>query len=351
MDIKPLVASILTFSMDETCYISFSYSGNQFFAVELLITDLTTNAVLYNPPKITTMKSQYVLSPYELEHNGVSAGSYAAQIRCWSSNGDSSLWSDKVYLTCITKPTFEFSELDSTTVNTINNSFINCILNYSQAENVLIKEYKISLYDTSGKELSSSGVVSNNVLNENNLRYTFKNLDNNTFYNLKAECVTVNGYSMETSIVQLFTSYVEASSYNVITATNDKKNGYIKYSTNIISVEGVCESGNLKYDNNGIDLRDDKVIYNQGFNINGDFSMKIIGRNFTPNSTILSMNNGLYTIEINYYKYMDKNYFRLVSSQVISEYVLYSDRITIAENQQVAIIVIRKGSLYQLTIL
>ena len=61
--------------------------------------------------------------------------------------------------------------------------------------------------------------------------------------------------------------------------------------------------------------------------------------------------NGNFRTTLYHYKYEGMNYFKLAVSNGFSDYILYSDRITIRNNAFVTVYITKKNNLYQLDVI
>lgn len=228
MAVKPIVNQIRTFDPAFGYTFSFTYNGNQSRSNRLVITDNESNQIVYDNT-ITTMRLEQSLSiPNDLKTDR----QYSAQFQSIDSNGEASPLSDKVYFYCLKTPTFIFSNLPSE----IENSSYEFIVDYSQDEYEMLKEYTFYLWNAAGELVSSSGLLyaPNNAAN---ISYKFSGLENNEIYYIQATGSTVHGLDVDTGRCKVNVNYIRPSQYSTFYAENDPTSGVIKFNTNIIIIQ------------------------------------------------------------------------------------------------------------------
>ena len=94
---------------------------------------------------------------------------------------------------------------------------------------------------------------------------------------------------------------------------------------------------------------DSYVLWNSGYEINGDFTASLWGRNFNDNSQIISLSDGIQTLTVNFRK--DENnfsYAELIVKEGFYTYYIYTDSIYIYPEDKLQIWFRRIGSLYEI---
>lgn len=334
--IKPIVNKINTFDPAFDYIFSFTYNGNQSVSNRLIITDNDTNSVIYDET-IISMKLQHTLPANKLESNK----QYSAQFQCFDSSGTASLLSDKAYFYCLKTPVFEFTNV----VSMIENSSYEFMLNYSQVESEQLKEYKIILYDSSRTEVIRDSGILYATKGISQITYGINALDDDTKYYIQAFGTTVHGMEIETDKYEFYVSYIRPSQYSAFYTENDAENGCIKYSTNIvvISYNGDEE---FEYRNGYINLMDKKLYYNTGFNLSGDFVVKLIGA-WLRHGEIFRMSNSNYSITLEVLHDEFSNYKIVMKAEnSLTSYVLFSDSFIYNASDHVFITFYRKDGYY-----
>lgn len=340
MAVKPIVNKIDTFDPSLGYTFSFTYSGNQSRSNRLIITDNDTNTIVYDNTVVTMRLEQSLPIPNVLKTNK----QYSAQFQSIDSAGEASPLSDKLYFYCLKTPTFKFTNL----VEKIENSSYEFIVEYQQDEGELLKDYEFILWSNGGAaEIDTSGVLFAPI-GSDTLSYKFSAFDNNQIYYIQAVGTTVHGMTVDTGEVQISVSYLKPNQYSTFYAENDEANGIIRYFTNnvVIPYNG---TETFEFDNGKIILLSKKIYYDSGFNITGDFCIKIKGSNFGVNGDHLFMaTNGTDTLTLRCVD--DENEtlrFILTVSNHVSSYVLISSAVAgDVNNDMFTVVINRKSNLY-----
>lgn len=336
---KPIVNKINTFDPALDYTFSFSYNGNQSASNRLIITDNYTNGIIYDNT-VVSMRLQQTLPANTLE----SDKQYSAQFQSFDVNGNASSLSDKIYFYCLKTPVFEFTNI----VGTIENSSYEFILNYSQEESEMLKEYKIVLYDSNNTVLKDSGVLYATE-GASSISYNITALEDDLKYSIQAFGTTVHGMEIETKKYEFYVSYIRPSQYATFYTENDADNGCIRFSTNIIVVQYNGDEI-FEYNNGYINLIDKKLYYDSGFNISKDFVVKLVGTSFVEDE-IFKMSNNNYSITLTLIKDEDGNSrIFLEANNSISSCVVISDPFTYTTEDRVLITFYRKDGYYGIKI-
>ena len=310
----------------ETVFL-FGYSGNQSFSNRLVIKDNITNSTIYDQI-IVTFQLKHTLILNSL----VNGNTYNAEIYTIDSNLIQSSPSNKIIFKTFTTPTWAFSNLTPNQI--IQNSSYPLQLTYSQSEGETLNSYQVSLYDATQSLLYESGILYDRV----NLTSTISGLDDNTQYYVRATGKTLNGMDLDTGYIPIFVEYTSPVLYSLLSLKNLPQDATIKISYNAQIVTGISNPLTPTYiDSTKVDLSVDGtyVKFEQGFEINKDFILQIIGQDFTDYSIIAELSNGIDKIELKYMRGIfasqvgEKAYFILRSYNAINNYVVYSNYITI----------------------
>lgn len=339
---KPIVNNVYTFDATTEHIFEFTYSGNQPYKNRIVIINSSTNATVLN--EITeTMKFIHTVSANKLT-NGTS---YTVQFSVIDEDGNESSLSDKVFFTCYTTPTITFNDLSTVNQNNINAASYNATVSYSQAQSRSLQEYKFMLYDATGSTLLRESDVTYFSTGES-ISYNFKSLENDTLYHIRCIGTTVDDVDIDTGLVEIFVSYSVSNSYSTFYLKNNRLGGYIQANTNIVSIDGI-PNGNYSISDGVLTVIDGSVSYVNGFIVNGDETLAVKVRNCDNGACIVKQTNGIDTVGIYHYKYETYDYFKLVVTNGLEKYILYTDRITISSNEFVSIYVKRHDNLYSIS--
>lgn len=170
-----------------------------------------------------------------------------------------------------------------------------------------LNSYEVRLFNTNGQQIHTSGTVYTQGA-QSPYQYEISGLEDNQRYTIQVTAETVNHLVAISPVYEFSVEYVRPSAFATLTPTNLPREGQIKLQSNIISILGKCgptsRTGVLSdgspampvyINNQEIDITGDGhwVMFDEGFNINGDFTMQIVLRHPNPCSDILIMYDGI----------------------------------------------------------
>lgn len=256
------IHTITPFDSSVGTNINFTWSGNQIYKVRCIIKNNATGVTAYDST-IDTMKQVYILPPTPALINGTK---YVAYITVFDvDNNESSIQNIGTPFYCFTTPTFNLSISNG---DIIRASSYSIGLNYHQTENELLNWFNITLYSYQKTSLDSSGAK----YDTSDLSYIVTNLQNATQYYIRATGETINGMNLDTGYILFTVSYTTAQIFSKLELNNIPETGAIEIKSNIISAEGVPEKEVSYIDGEYADLRDNSVTFDEGYEIDGDFT-------------------------------------------------------------------------------
>ena len=184
----------------------------------------------------------------------------------------------------------------------------------------------------------------------------FRSEDKSTYF-IEVNGVTSGGTQITTGRIKFTTNYSTFNTFSYLFLTNNCSGGYITIESNIVGIDGITNPQNPTYiDNQEIDLRKDGyyVEWADGYIISGDWTMRMWGRQFTPDKEIVrfsSVNGDIVSI---YYRQTATQAFfemRCVNKNFIWGYTIESQYISPpADNEQVFCWLRKIDNLYELKI-
>ena len=341
-------------AFDATKVQTFSFNvigGSQIVANTLTIKDNATLATIYSQTQTT-----YKFS-HNLPANTLTNGTYyQATLTTKDAQGNESNASAPIQFYCYSQPTFEISNMP--TGNIVTNSSYAFTVTYNQAQGEILNAYVFNLYSTSGALISTSNTMYNTDTSlPLNISYLFSGFEDNASYSIEVTGVTANGTQITTGRISFTTNYTSPETFSDLLLANNCKGGYITIKSNVIGIDGVSNPETPTYiDNKEIDLTDtgSYVEWIEGYRVTDDWTMRLWGRNFTPNSEIFRFSNtdgDIITIE--YHVDATQCWFELKAkhSNWLWGYVTESARIALpSETEQVFCWLRRIDNLYDLRI-
>lgn len=338
---KPVVKQIIPFDADNEHKIEFSWTGSRAYGHTLKIYESDTLNLVYEKTVET-----YALS-HTIEGKTLTNGKkYLVQVSVYDYQKVSSEWSDKYSFHVFTTPEFMFKDIKNEDI--FKNSSIITEVIYSQPEFEDIGSYKFYLYDSNNNILQ----ISENKYEREDIIYTYKGLENNTFYYIQCKGITANGMPIDTGKVKIFIKYENTSIYARFFAESDTKHGGNKWSTNIVLIDYTGDKTFEYVDDNYIDLNNNVIYYNEGYTIPNDGAIIISGKSFYKNNNhVLSTYNKDSVYQINLYSYIyDDNTlrFKLVVNNMINNYILYSKPMIFTNDDNIEIRIKKNNDVYSI---
>ena len=328
-----------------------SISGSQIVANTLTIKDNATLTAVYSQTQ-TSYRFEHIL-PANTLTNGTY---YQATLTTKDAQGNESSPSAPIQFYCYTQPTFVIGNMPTNNIITNSSFAFNVIYNQIQGE--VLNAYVFNLYGVSGALISTSGTLYNtNTALPLTLSYLFSGFEDKTSYSIEVTGVTVNGTQITTGKINFTTSYTAPNTFSFLFLTNNCKGGYITIESNVIGIDGKTNPENPIYiDGEEIDLRQNGsyVLWTDNYILNRDWTMRLWGRDYTPNTEIFRFSNvNGDIINIVYHEEDDKCWFamRAVHGEDYWGYTCISEQIAIPQsNEQLFCWLRRINNLYELKI-
>lgn len=298
MAIKPILKDIYIATTSDAqgdgIRFDFSYTGGAIGKYKFCISQVVsgTETVLLTKELATT--NYYYL--FKDTDSILTAGNqYYAYITVYTKDpSDSSKWiasevSNKIIFKYITTPSFYMSinntELTNGTSLTTPGSIVE--ITYSQSEGEALNEYEFILYDNEKHEIKNTGVLYNTGTD---MTFILSGLSAEASYYLRAMGKTANGLSLDTGYISLTTAYTVSTLFSNLTLTNHPDKGYVRVSSSLKLIEGICDGEEIYINNEKLDLLnyDSKVVFDGGFAVPNEFNLHLKG-NFDNTGEIISI--------------------------------------------------------------
>lgn len=339
---KPHIMQIRPFDANYDYEISISWLGNRAHANRIVIYDYKTNDLIFDDTVST-----YALKHTIPAHTLTNGRNYIIQAQTFDVENIASPLSDKVMFYAFETPEFYFRDIKENLL--IDNSSFTVSVYYYSPDFEDINKFVFYLYDATKKELLHSEEFIDN--NEYNMNYTYKGLDNDTVYYIRCTGVTVNGMELDTGYIEIMVKFENPNTYARIYAIPRPEQGCIQVSTNLIIIDYTGDDVFDYIDGTMIDLRDKVLYYDQGFNIDGDFTVLIRGMHLWQTKEIFAMENDKFRLSLSSRIYTDGTLrFRLLVPNGIGDYLLYSEPLVFNNEDMMTIGIRRVNDVYQLKV-
>lgn len=331
---KPIITKITPFDATNAYTVSLLWTGNRPKSNRIIITDNITGSTIFDDI-VTTYALQHTIPAGKL----VNGRYYMIQAIITDEDGNVSALSDKKLFYTLTTPTFMFNNLPE---DKLKNASYAASITYYSVELEELQSYKFYLYDSVKIKILESDMLTDTV----NVGYTYKALQNNTSYYVQCIGYTKNGLILDTGLHLLNVYYENPSIYSRVYAENMPDVGCVNIKSHFIHIKASGDD-NYEYIDDYIDLTSKKLIYNQGFKIEGDFAMKLTGKKLWKSSEILRMRNDYNNVVVSSYIYPDNMLrFKLTVDNGLCNYILYSDALSFEQVDDVTIFIKRVNNIY-----
>lgn len=241
---KPIIKTIQAYDARQAKTIEFVYSGNMAYNNTMVIYDAETQRKVYD--------DTYPTEHWRLDHvipGGILQNDhkYAVTVQVIDMNGQASAVSDKYYFWTISAPTFKLLDLDPDIDNKVYNSSLTLNVQYTQDFLETLSWIKFHLYNDHKQPLQET-----NEDYTRKLTYTFKALENNATYFVRATGFTTRGLTLDTGYVKISIHYQNPTAYTRVQAEVDERTGFVNYSSNLVVISPT--RNNYNYSEGHIDL-------------------------------------------------------------------------------------------------
>lgn len=348
----PILYNIPAFDATKEQVFTFAaIGGSQVVANTLTIKNNATLETVYSEVQ-KTFKFEHVLPAGTLS-NGTY---YQATLRTKDAQNNESNDSAPIQFYCYTQPTFIITNMPSG--NVIENSSFAFNVQYNQIQGETLNAYVFNLYSVSGTLISTSGTMYNtDTTLPLNISYLFSGFEDKAGYSIEVTGVTTNGTQITTGRIGFTTNYAAPETFSSLFLSNNCQGGYITIVSNVVTIDGETNPPSPTYiDNKEIDIRGEGqyVQWTQAYEINGDFTTRIWGRDYTPNKEIFRFSNANGdTIIITYCVQESNCWFemRAIHNKNLWGYVIESQHIALPDSTEQLFCWLRRiNNVYELKI-
>lgn len=340
-----IIHSIEPFDASKGTTISFTWNGNQIRYVHCVIKENDSGKTIYDET-VENMKQQFEIPGNSTLLNGKYYVVYITVIDVDRIESEQQAIGTPFY--CFSTPNFSLSLQENAVVRA---SAYSVSVSYSQAEDEPLDSYRIILYNHSKQTLQNSGLI----YDTSSLQYIVSGLENAKQYYVRATGVTLHGMNIDTGFILFSVSYNQAQVFSPLESNNMSDIGAIEIKSNIISAEATSEKPVDYLDGDRIDLRDNSITYDIGFEVVGDHSSIYLFEKPNLNTSLIRFFGEQTEAAVIYREgaFSDsdgtKAYFELRVKAGGRFYVLLSNYVDIpGDDQQFSLLVNREGNLYDI---
>lgn len=232
--------------------------------------------------KNSSKKYQLVLPPGEVSlQNGEY---YTACVVVYDLNGNKSDQSNFIDFYCLETPNFGISIQDG---DVLDYATISVSIEYFQAQNDKLNWFHVEVKTETGDMVYTI----DKQYAYNGTDFLVTGLETGKNYTIQVNGETVSEMLVDTGIISFSVKYKTPYFSPLLSVSNHLCEGKIEINSKIHSIFGSTEGDAPFIDNEKIDLTDGKVVFNSGFNIDGDFVLHVLGNNFMSGETIMELSD------------------------------------------------------------
>lgn len=334
---KPVIIHVNPFDANKDHEIMFSWSGNRACKNRVIIRNNETNNVVYDE-LIPSFELKHTIPARKLE-NGKK---YVIQVQVYDLEGVESPLSDKILFYTFVTPDFYFDDLSEH--STISNSSFKATIHYYSEDWENISKYVFYLYDASKRQL----LESNELIDDVDISYVYRGLENNTLYYIRCVGVTVNGMEIDTGYTEINVKYKNPNTYAHIYTKALPSQGCVQISSNLVIIQ-YNGTDDFTYEGSKINLIDKTLYYDEGFLIEKDYTLIIRGTHLWRTAEILKMKNNKLGLTLSSRIYTDGTLrFKLSVPNGVCNYLIYSNPQNYTEQDMITIAIRCENNLYKL---
>ncbi len=334
---KPIIKPITPFDATQDFVINIVWNGNRSVSNRIIIVNAKTLDVAFD----NTVKT-YSLTHVIPANTLINGCEYIIQAQTFDQENLPSVLSNKVNFYTFTNPDFYFYNLPDN--NLITSASYEVNMYYYSPDWESIDNYRFYLYDSTKKELLHSDILYDDMY----LNYIYRGLDSDCVYYFRCVGVTLHGMPLDTGYVEVRVKHEQPGEYSRIYAVNNPKQGCINISSNLIIIDYNGDEV-FEYENGMINLMDKTLVYDEGFNISGDFTVIIRGMHLWQTNEIFKMKNTMDDVNISSRIYSDNTLrFKVSASNGVSSYIIYSEPLRFTDKDMITLCVRRIDNIYQI---
>ncbi len=264
--------------------IRFTYTDNQAVKNRAVIMDAQTYETVYDSTQLT-MKLLHTVPAGTLQ----TGKCYIAMVQVFDADENKSGLSESTLFYCFSQPVFTIDNAPAV----CKKASITLPLTYVQEEGEPLKSYQFFLYDADYNMQNSSRIF----FAGEDMNYTFNGLQNHCAYHYRAIGETMHGFQLDTGYQRITVDYNVVPTNAVLVLENDSRHGSVAIKTNIKSIGYKLQNDNYFFSDGAVTMYDNAVTYNEGFSLDGDFSLFIEAKKL-PLGVFWRAENDAFTLRI-----------------------------------------------------
>ena len=344
-----IIHSIEPFDNAKGTTVSFTWNGNQIHKVRCIIKKNETGSIVYDKT-VSTMKPNYTI---ESNSGLVNGTNYILYITVFDvDNKESDLQNTGMPFYCFSTPTFSLSIKNDQIIKA---SSYSTTLTYNQRENEELNTFEIILYTYQKIQLQTSGTR----YDVSDMSYLLSGMEDGMQYYVRAKGNTIHGIILDTGYIPFTVAYDQKPVFTIMETNNKPEIGGIEIRSNISATEGIPDKDATYVDNKYVNLIDNSMTYDIGYEVWNDNSHVFTFNSVKANeifaiikdklsNVIISLTYREGTFEDSYGK---KGVVELSITENNITYVVYSNYFSIpSSSQNIAVCLSRINNYYDIKV-
>lgn len=265
--------------------LSWKTSGDTSASFAISIYNNADNTLAWNLPRTYSYALSYTIPAGSIP-NGIEC---KVSVQVWNASEETATSQFEIFTTS-SVPTITVPP-----IGTVGNHSYLFSATYSQAESDPISTYTINLYNENRVLLGTSGVKTDGLV-----EYRFDLMKNGFRYFVEFIVTSKKGLTANSGLIEFTVVYENPSMYFELDAIPVPEKASVKLHWSVRQVIGKTTVEPIYLESSKLDVRTGKVFFDEGFEINGDFTLKIWFENLSPNTDLIYINGSNGDIRLQY---------------------------------------------------
>lgn len=293
-----------TIDANEPNEVSWKVSGDIQTAYKIDILSNIDNSLVWTTNQITSYSLKHTIPAGTLTNGN----EYKIQIAVWNVSNQSVTSDAEVFQTS-SRPIVTVDP-----IGTVGSFSYNFTATYSQAEGVALRNYVVYLYDDHQNLIDKS-----NIKTTLPMEHLFSGLQPEKTYYIEFQATSAKGLVGTSGLVQFYVFYYRPK-LNTSLQANNVENAGIELSWFVTQI--IFENDNGVFiGNEKIDVTNGKIYANEGFDILGNFSLKLWIENPKNKEDLIVLNGANGQIKLQYH-WLDEKFhlYKIDSNGIVTSY-------------------------------
>lgn len=284
---KPYALSIMNMTIDasQSYNLKWQTSGDTSSSFAINIYKNSDGTSAWSLPRTYSFATSYTI-PANFVVNGQD---YKVKVTVWNANSDTA-YSDYVVFTASSSPVVTVD-----TIPTVTNHAYLFTGHYTQAESVSLKSYTVNLYNSNQILINTSGILTDGLV-----QYRFDLMKNGLSYYVEFILTSSKGLTTSSGLLPFSVAYENPYLYLQLTGENVPDKAGIHLSWQVVQVIGKTSVAPIYSNNDELNVTSGKVFFDEGFNIDNNFTLKLWFRDITSNVNLIYLKGANGVIRVQY---------------------------------------------------